>query len=102
MAVARLSWPDRSVRVGSSDLVRSILAFASTLPTIWSWPGVVAACKTAVRWLSIHTGVPAVVVAAIFVAVGYRVLRWSGRFAVEVAAVTLALVAASELGWVRW
>lgn len=98
----RRSWPSpgargpiRDVGLGSSDLVRSILATCS-------WAGALAAGKVAVRWLALHTGVPALVVAAVLVCVGYRVLKRSARFALEVAAVTLALVAASEMGWLRW
>ncbi|MBX3260841.1 MAG: hypothetical protein KIS78_09175 [Labilithrix sp.] len=81
--------------LGSSDLVRSILA-------AWSWSGALAAGKAAVRWLALHTGVPALVVAAVLVCVGYRVLKKSARFALEVAAVALALLVASEMGWIRW
>lgn len=58
--------------------------------------------RAAVAWLSAHTGVPALVVAAVLVVVGYRVLKRSARFAVEVALVTALLFAASELGWIRW
>ncbi len=92
------------MRDGSSDPLGSILAFVSTLPLPkgWSWQGALAGSKAVVRWLSLHTGVPALLVAAILVAVGYRVLKRTARFAVEVAAVALALVAASELGWLRW
>lgn len=100
------------MRVGSLDIARTILAFLSTLPIGFSCGGpkhawgsrqeAFAGCKTAVRWLSLHTGVPALLVAAILIAVGYRVLKRSARFAVELAAVTLALAAASELGWIRW
>ena len=87
------------------DVVGSILAFVSTvasLATTSSWSGALAACKAAIGWLSVHTGVPALLVAAILIAVGYRILKRSARFAVEVAAVTLALALASQLGWLRW
>ncbi len=90
------------------DVVGAILAVVSTLaslarlPAGSSWSGALAACKAAIRWLSVHTGVPALLVAAVLIAVGYRVLKRSARFAVEVAAVTLALALASQLGWLRW
>ena len=58
--------------------------------------------RGAVRWLAHHTGLPALLVAAVLVAVGYRLLKRSARFAMEVAAVALALLAATELGWLRW
>jgi hypothetical protein len=102
LAVLWPAWPDFHVRVGSSDLVRTILALASALPAMWSWSGALAWAKGAVGYLSRHTGVPALLVAAVLVAVGYRVLKRTARFAVEVAAVALVLAAASELGWIRW
>jgi hypothetical protein len=83
------------VTVGSLDLVRSLLA-------TWRWSGAQAWAKTVVRYLSHHTGLPALLIAAVLVAVGYRLLKKSARFVIEVAAVALVLVAASELGWLRW
>ena len=98
----RRSWPScpgrgpiARVTVASWDLVRSALAALS-------WSSVLAGSKALVRWLSVHTGVPALLVAAVLLCVGYRLLKRSARFALEVAAVALALVAASELGWIRW
>ena len=58
--------------------------------------------RFALRWLSSHTGVPALVVAALLVVVGYRILRKSARLLVEVALVTALLVAATHAGWLRW
>ena len=34
-----------------------------------------ASARVAVRWLSLHTGLPALVVAAVLVVVGYRILE---------------------------
>jgi hypothetical protein len=95
-------WLDPCVTIGWSDVVRSILTLLSRLGSLPGSSGGLAGCTTAVRWLSLHTGVPALVVAAVLIAVGYRVLKRTSRFAVEVAAVTLALALASELGWLRW
>ena len=61
-----------------------------------------APAKAAIHYVSVHTGLPALVVAAIAIVVGYKILKRTGRFAVEVTAVTLALVAATELGWLHW
>lgn len=83
------------MRVGTLDLVRSVLATAS-------WSGVLSAAKALIRYLSAHTGVPALFVAAVLVCVGYRLLKRSARFAVEVAAVALVLGIATKLGWIRW
>jgi hypothetical protein len=58
--------------------------------------------RKALHWLSTHTGIPALVVAAVLVVVGYRLLKRSARFAVEVMLVTACLVAATELGWIRF
>ena len=84
------------------DVVRSILAFLASTAASSSWSGALAGCKAAIRWLSLHSGVPALLVAAVVIAVGYRLLKRSARFFVEVAAVTLALALASHLGWLRW
>lgn len=58
--------------------------------------------KLAFRFLTAHTGLPALLVAAVLVVVGYRLLKKTARFAAEVAVVTIALVAATELGWIQW
>lgn len=63
---------------------------------------VVAAWKTGVRYLSQHSGVPALLVAAVLLVVGFRLLKKSARFFAEVAVVTAALFAATQLGWIRW
>jgi hypothetical protein len=82
-------WPD-------AEAVRP--AFASfALP--WIKPSVVV---LALRWLAVHTGLPALVVAAILIAVGWRILKKTARLLVEIALVSAALAAASELGWIRW
>lgn len=58
--------------------------------------------KAALRYASIHTGLPALVVAAIAIVVGYKILKRTARFAAEVTVITLALAAATEAGWLRW
>ncbi|HSO38096.1 MAG TPA: hypothetical protein VLT33_36460 [Labilithrix sp.] len=66
------------------------------------WKAIESAARFAVRWLSSHTGVPALLVAALLVVVGYRILKKSARFALEVALVAALLVAATHAGWLRW
>jgi hypothetical protein len=66
------------------------------------WSTIATFGRHAVRWLSMHTGLPALVVAAILVVVGYRILKKSARFAVEVALVAALLVAATSAGWIHW
>ncbi|MDB4945488.1 MAG: hypothetical protein JWP97_5022 [Labilithrix sp.] len=75
-----------------------LLAF----PKLLSWRNVESTGRVAVRWLSVHTGVPALVVAAVLVVVGYRVLKKSLRFFLEVALVAALLVAAAHAGWLRF
>lgn len=61
-----------------------------------------SASRTIVRVLSQHSGVPALLVAAVLLVVAWRLVRKTLRFAVEVAMVTAALVLATQLGWIRW
>ena len=63
---------------------------------------VLPAAKAAIHYVSAHTGVPALLVAAVAIVVGYKILKRTARFAVEVTVISLALAAATELGWLRW
>jgi hypothetical protein len=83
------------------DLLRSLIATVSA-PRFGMWSSLLAATKGLVRWLSLHTGLPAVVVAAAVLVVGFRLMKRTARFAVEVVAVAIALAVASKLGWIRW
>ncbi|MCA9589162.1 MAG: hypothetical protein KC657_27820 [Myxococcales bacterium] len=49
-----------------------------------------------------HTAVPSVVLAAVALVVGWRLLKRVSRFIVEVALVAALLAAATEAGWIRW
>lgn len=60
------------------------------------------AAKAAIHYVAVHTGLPALLVAAVAIVVGYKILKRTARFAVEVAVLSLALAAATELGWIRW
>ena len=84
-----------SARSGDDPAVNRLLA---ALP----WSAVPSMARFAVRWLSLHTGLPALVVGAVLVVVGYRILKKSARFAVEVALVAALLVAATSAGWIQW
>ncbi len=61
-----------------------------------------ALARHAVRFLALHTGLPVLVITAILLVVGYRVLKKSARFVAQIVAISLILWAASELGWIRW
>lgn len=79
---------------------------ATIAPLVWlaaiPWKSMENAVRFAVRWLSVHTGVPALVVAAVLVVIGYRILKKSARLMVEVALVAALLVAATHAGWLHW
>lgn len=79
---------------------------ATILPVIplWSipWSTLATTGRVAIRWVSLHTGLPALVVGALLLVVGYRVLKKSLRFAAEVALVAALLVAATSAGWIQW
>jgi hypothetical protein len=93
------------VTVLAPELHRVLSSLSAQLgamrPAAWA-SSIFAAGTFAVRWLSRHTGVPALVVAAALVVVGYRILKRTFRFAVEVAVVAVLLAAAIELGFIRW
>lgn len=63
---------------------------------------VAALARVAVRWLSESTGAPAVLVAAVLLVVGCRVLQRSARFVVQVVLVLAVLLVATQLGWLRF
>jgi len=63
---------------------------------------VVKVFLAAIHYVAVHTGLPALLVAAIAIVVGYKILKRTGRFALEVTVVSIALVAATEMGWLRW
>jgi hypothetical protein len=59
-------------------------------------------CRHLLRQASVHTGVPAVVIAALLIVLSRRLVRVAVRLAIEVAIVAIALVAATMLGWISW
>jgi hypothetical protein len=91
LAFPARSWPD-------GEAVRPAIA-SFAFPGLKPLVGMVA---VGLRWLSVHTGLPALVVAAILIVVGWRILKKTARLLVEVAVLSAALAAASELGWLRW
>jgi hypothetical protein len=54
------------------------------------------------RWVSQHTGLPVVLVAAIAVVVSWRLFKRTARFALQVLLTLVALLVATRLGWIRW
>jgi hypothetical protein len=53
-------------------------------------------------WASRHTGIPAVVLAAVAVVLGWRLWRRSARFAVEVSVVALVLLVLTKIGLLKF
>jgi hypothetical protein len=71
-------------------------------PSVWRWVTVPDALRAALRWGSMHTGLPVIVVAAIAIVVSWRVFRRTLRFAVQVLLTVAVLLVATRLGWIRW
>lgn len=94
LAGRQAEWADRLWSATRGQLSR--------LPSSSSWTTLASAAKHAVRYLSAHTGIPALLVAAVLVALGYRALRWTLRFALEVALLAAALGLMTAAGWIQW
>jgi hypothetical protein len=62
------------------------------------WSGVTRALKA----VSLHTGIPIVVVAAVVLVLSYRVARRGARLALEVGVVVAILLVATQFGWIHW
>ncbi len=58
--------------------------------------------RQALLWASHHTGIPAIVVAAVVIVVLYRIAKRSVRFALEVSIVLAALALLTKLGVLRF
>lgn len=58
--------------------------------------------KAAVGFASVHTGVPAVVVAATALVVSYRLFRRALRFAVEMTIAMTIVLVATKMGWLTF
>lgn len=56
----------------------------------------------AADWIARHTGIPAILVAALLIVLSWRMAKRMAHVAVEVAVVTALLVALTKLGVVSW
>jgi hypothetical protein len=54
------------------------------------------------NWIARHTGIPAVFVAALLIVISWRMAKRMAHVAVEVAVVTILLLALTKLGVVSW
>jgi hypothetical protein len=87
------SWPDAGVPGSISPVTPAGITL-------------LGAARAALRYGSVHTGLPALVVAAIAAVVGYKILKRTARFAVEVTVISVVLAAlldrfAADLGWLH-
>jgi hypothetical protein len=60
------------------------------------------ALRAALRWGSEHTGLPAILVAAIALVVSFRVMKRTLRFVIEVVLCVALLVVATKIGLLQW
>jgi hypothetical protein len=65
-------------------------------------PAASAGLRLALRWASHHTGLPAMLVAAIALVLSWRIIKRTLRLALEVVIAVACLVAATRLGWLSW
>jgi hypothetical protein len=72
---------------------RRMLPWASVLG-----PGM----RAALRWGSMHTGLPVILLAAIAVVVSWRAFKRSLRFVIEVIVAVALLAFATRFGWIQW
>jgi hypothetical protein len=56
----------------------------------------------ALRWVSEHTGLPGVVVAALGLVLAWRVASRAWHVIFELALAFVLLFAATRFGWIRW
>ncbi|MGH7282966.1 MAG: hypothetical protein ACRELY_15690 [Polyangiaceae bacterium] len=56
----------------------------------------------AAEWIARHTGIPAILVAALLIVLSWRMAKRMAHVAVEVAVVSVLLVALTKLGVVSW
>ncbi len=62
----------------------------------WAW------ARRALEWVAGHTGVPAIVVAAVLTVVLYRLAKRSLRFVVQVSVVLAVLAVMAHFGLLRF
>jgi len=56
----------------------------------------------AMHWISSHTGVPVVLVAALVIVLSWKLFKAGLHLAVEVACVAVLLIVATHLGWITF
>lgn len=54
------------------------------------------------HWIANHTGIPALLVAALAIVLSWKLFKAGLHLAVEVAIVALALFVAAQVGWIKF
>jgi hypothetical protein len=65
-------------------------------------PGFGRSVQHAVRWVSHHTGLPVILVAAVALVLSWRIFKQTLRLALEVLLAVAVLLVATHLGWITW
>jgi hypothetical protein len=56
----------------------------------------------ALHWISNHSGVPVIIVAAVLIVLSWRFLKWSWKFLIQIAIVAGLLFVAVKMGWIAF
>ncbi len=67
-----------------------------------SWHAIAEHLRHWLHWVSLHTGIPVLFVAALVIVLSFRLAKRVTRLLAEVALVVLALVVATRLHWIHW
>jgi hypothetical protein len=62
----------------------------------WGWG------RAGLAWASRHSGIPAIVICAVAIVVGWRLAKKSARFVAQVSVVLLVLAVLAKLGILRF
>jgi hypothetical protein len=62
----------------------------------WGW------VRAGLAWASRHSGVPAILICAVAIVVGWRLAKESARFVAQVSVVLLVLAVLAKLGILRF
>jgi hypothetical protein len=69
----------------------------------WLYLGAYARCaKVVLSWASRHSGIPAVLLAAVSLVLLFRIAKQSARFFAQVSVVLVLLMVLVRLGWLRF
>jgi hypothetical protein len=61
-----------------------------------------APIRDGLHWVSRHTGLPVLLVAAIALVLSFRIFRQTLRLAIEVALALVLIFGATAMGWISW